>query len=154
MKIFFSQFFGVRPGWRLLKKNVKRKPTCSLLEYFLAYQILLVSFFHVPVKNSWLNCIYQRSGFCLWSTLCSVSTQDLLLPSTTITILIMGYNSHWNSVNMWLTMANYQENNPHLRLHFVLSAYTNLPWYPLPPGLISHLFFPGLQFWLPNKLAI
>lgn len=136
------------------KKMLNVNQTVRHLNIFLVYQILLVSFFHVPVNNSWLNCYYQRSGFCLWSTLCSVSTQDLLLPSTTITILIIGYNSHWNSVNMWLTVANYQENNPHRSLHFVLSAYTNLPWYPLPPGHISHLFFPGLQFWLPNKLAI
>lgn len=73
--------------------------------------------FYLPVNNSGWTCYYQLQRFLFHLGLhlvhsinasCSVSTHDLLLPTTTITILIMGFNSHWNSVTMWLTIANYQ----------------------------------------------
>lgn len=119
--------------------------------------------FYLPVNNSGWTCYYQLQRFLFHLGLhlvhsinasCSVSTHDLLLPTTTITILIMGFNSHWNSVNMWLTTANYQDNNSHRGLHFVLSAYTHLPRYPFSSWLISYSLLLVLHLWLPFKLVI
>lgn len=104
------------------------------------YQILLVSLFYVPVNNSGLTCYYQLQGFLFHLGLhlvFSINTR-LAITNYRVTILIMEFNSHWNSVNMWLAIANYQDNNPYCGPHFVRSAYTHLPRYPLSSWLISH----------------
>lgn len=48
-----------------------------------------------------------------------------------ITFLITGFNSFWNSSSIWFTFANYQDNNSHNELHFVLKVYIHLIRYPL-----------------------
>lgn len=74
--------------------------------------------FQSSIQAGLASINYQDSCLTLDFVPCLASAHDLLLSTTKITILIMGFNSHWNSGNTWLTIANYQDNKSHRGLKF------------------------------------
>lgn len=71
------------------------------------------------------------------------SLHGLFFPTIMTTFLITGFSLFWNSSSIWITFANYQNNNSHNELHFLLSVYIHLPRYPLS-SFLKWVWYPFL----------
>lgn len=91
----------------LNKKNKQMKALRSTIQSCWSISLLVSFFMSMSTIQTKLSIINNQHS-CLISSVisCSVSIHELLLSITMIITLIMGFNSSWNSVNIWLIIAS------------------------------------------------